>query len=477
VQLRPHQSDLLDRTRTALIKHRSVLMYAPPGAGKTVIAAAMAHGASLKRKRVIFACHRAQILEQTALTFRRFNIDFGYIAAGMPANPFASAQIASIDTLRNRLVKWPTDVLVVDECHLAGARTWSDVISHYRDTGAMVVGLSGSPCRLDGKPLRSNFAHMEEGPQVAWLIDNGYLSRYRAFAPSRMDTTGVHVRAGDYVVAELEDKFDKPSIIGDAVMSWRKFASGKRTVVYSFSIEHSRHVVDTFRAAGITADHMDGKTEKSERRRIISEFADGKIQVLSSVDILTTGFDLSAQVGRDVPIECVQMLRPTKSLALAIQMMGRGLRPKSYPAILLDHAGIMREHGLPDDPREWSLDGPGVNKRTGEATIATVTCHECFGIYRPQFKCPYCGAIRQVSGREIEFKEGELNELDIEKLRQIAQEDFERRQKHAEHVNFKIEERAAGTDLAKWEAIAKKRGHARGWAFHRCVAAKQKRAG
>lgn len=475
IQLRPHQSDVLDRTRAALPVHKSVLIYAPPGFGKTIVAGAIALGASQKRKRVIFACHRTQILDQTAKTFDQFGIQYGYIAAGMSANPFAAVQIASIDTLRNRFERWPTDLLVVDEAHLSGAKTWSTIIEYYRASGAFVVGLSGSPCRLDGKPLRSNFAHMVEGPQNRWLIDHGFLSRYRAFAPTRMDTTGLHVRAGDFVTSELEERFDKPTIIGDAVSSWKKFANGLRTVVYAFSIEHSKHVVEVFRSAGISAAHMDGATPKDERAAIIRQFADGGISVLSSVEILTTGFDLSAQVGRDVPIEAVSLLRPTKSLALAIQMMGRGLRPKKNPAVLLDHAGIMREFGLPDDDREWSLDGPGTAKRGAEATIATVVCHECFGIYRPAPRCPYCHAVRQVGGREVTIEEGELAELDIEKMREVAQANLDARAKHEKHVREKIEERECGSDIRKWEALAKQRGYNRGWAFHRCASAGQRK--
>lgn len=472
IELRPHQSDLLDRTRAALPVHKSVMVYAPPGAGKTYLAAAMAKGAAQKRKRVIFSCHREQILDQTALTFDKFNIQYGYIASGMPANPFASVQIASIDTLRNRFERWPCDLLVVDEAHLSGAKTWSALISHYRSIGSFVVGLSGSPCRLDGKPLKSNFAHMVEGPQNRWLIDHGYLSAYRAFAPARMDVSGLHVRAGDYVTSELEEKFDKPSIIGDAVSSWLKFARGKRTVVYAFSIEHSKHVVDVFRAAGITAAHMDGKTPKDERRGIIKKFADGETQILSSVDLLTTGFDLSAQVGRDVPIEAVSLLRPTKSLALAIQMMGRGLRPKQYPAILLDHAGILKEFGLPDDHREWSLEGHATNNRPGEATVATVVCHECFGVSRPAYRCPcilpngqVCGAIRQVNGREIDIKEGELAEIDIQALRDL---DAARDAEHERRMNRR-EEGMAKT-VADLAGIAKARSYKPGWVMAKAKA-------
>lgn len=476
IQLRPHQSETISAVRAALPEHRSVLLYAPPGAGKTVMAAYIAKGASDRRRRVIFACHRRELINQAALTFDRFDISYGYIAAGMSANPFSAVQIASIDTLRNRYENHDADLIVVDEAHLSGAKTWTRIIDHYRAAGAYVVGLSGSPCRLDGKPLRANFRHMVQGPQVRWLIDHGYLSRYRAFAPTKADTAGLHVRAGDYVVGELEERFDKPSIIGDAVQSWRRFAAGKRTVVYSFSIDHSKHVVETFRAVGISAEHMDGTTPKPERQRIIRDFADGRTHVLSSVEILTTGFDLSAQVGRDVPIEAVSLLRPTKSLALAIQMMGRGLRPKPEPAIILDHANIFRDHGLPDDEREWSLDGVPETAKRGAASIPTCVCHECFAVFRPAYRCPYCHAVRQVGGREVDMVEGELSEVDVEVLREMAAVDFERRQKHAQRGREKAEERECGTDLRKWEALAAKRGFHRGWALHKCIAVRNRAA-
>lgn len=458
ITLRPFQSELLDATRAALPEHRSVLLYAPPGAGKTVISASMAAGAARKRRRVIFACHRRELLMQTSRTFDQFDIQYGYIAASMPANPFASVQIASIDTLRNRYENHPCDLLVVDEAHLSGANTWARIIDHYRDAGAFVVGLSGSPCRLDGKPLKANFRHMIEGPQPAWLIEHGYLSRYRAFAPTQPDMTGIRVRAGDYVADDLDAKFDRPSVIGDAVGAWRKFANGMRTVVYSFSVNHSKHVAATFEAAGIPAAHLDGTTGKTERQAAINRFADGEIKILSSVELLTTGFDLSAQVGRDVPIEAVSLLRPTKSLALAIQMMGRGLRPKQAPAILLDHANVMRDHGLPDDHRVWSLDGAASTKKPGEATMPTCVCANCFGMFRPAYQCPHCGEVREVDGRKIKQVEGELSEIDIKAMRDL---DTARDVEFAKRQD-RIEEGMAKT-VADLAVIAKARKYRVGW--------------
>lgn len=455
--LRPHQNELVTKTRYALSLHKSVLLYAAPGAGKTVMAAYMARGVQEKGKRAIFACHRDAILNQTAKTFDQFGIDFGFIAAGYPESD-KSVYVASIDTLRKRVTE--TDMLVIDEAHGSGAKTWNDIIQQYRDAGAYVIGLSGSPCRLDGKPLRSAFECMVMGPQPKWLIDNGYLSEYKAYAAKRYDLNGLHTRDGDYVQAELDERFNRPSIIGDAVDTWIEFARGLRTVVYAFSIKHSHAVVDAFNSAGVPATHMDGNTPKKEQRKIIEAFADGRIKVLSSVEILTTGFDLSAQVGRDVPIEAVSLLRPTQSLALAVQMMGRGLRYKPYPAVILDHAGVIATHGLPCQDREWSLDGHASTKKIAEGVIATCICEECFAVFRPSYACPFCEAVREIDGRKIDIKEGQLAEVDIIAARQAALD----AQAEAERKAARMKQGRAQT-IEDLKAIATEKGYKMGWVW------------
>lgn len=457
ITLRPHQTELITKTRQALTTNKSVLLYAAPGAGKTVMAAYMARGVQQKGKRAIFACHRDAILNQTAKTFDQFGIDYGYIAAGYPESD-KSVYVASIDTLRKRVTE--TDMLVVDEAHGSGAKTWNDIIQYYRDSGSYIIGLSGSPCRLDGKPLRAAFDCMVMGPQPRWLIDNRYLSEYRAYAAKRYDLGGLHTRDGDYVQAELDERFNRPSIIGDAVETWRQYAGGLRTVVYAFSIKHSHAVVEAFNAAGVPAAHMDGNTPKKEQRRIIEAFANGEIKVLSSVEILTTGFDLSAQVGRDVPIEAVSLLRPTQSLALAVQMMGRGLRYKPYPAVILDHAGVIATHGLPCQDREWSLDGHAPNKKPAGGVIATCICSECFAVFRPSYACPFCETIREIDGRKIDVKEGELAEVDILAARQAEADAIS----EAERKSQRRKQGMAKT-LDELKAIATEKGYKMGWVY------------
>lgn len=473
--LRPDQAAVYEQVREAVRLHQSVLVQCPTGWGKTALATVIALGASEKKRRAIFSVHRKQLVRQTALTFDKVGLRYGYVAAGLSPNPFAAVQIATIGTLVNRLDRWPADLLVVDEGHLAAAPTWRKCIDHYKEQGAKILILSATPTRLDGKPLSAIADHMVRGPSVRWCIDAGILSDYRAFAPVRPDMAGLHVRGGEYVTQELEERFDRPTVIGDAIAAYRKFAAGRRTLAFAFSRQHGRNLCDAYNAAGIRAGYIDGETPDDERRRIIEIFADGAISILVGVNLFTEGFDLSSQVGREVPIEAGAFLRPTQSLALAKQMIGRCLRRKSSPAIIMDHVNLLTQHGLPDDDTEWTLDGAVSNKKAGERTIAVCVCHSCLGVHKPAYQCPYCHAIREVGGRQIKEVEGELAEIDIQALRQMAQEDFDRRQKHSEHVQRKIEERACRS-LEDWRRLALKRGLKQGWAWYMWNAKKGKAA-
>lgn len=457
--LRPDQEAVYADVRAAIATHQSVLIQCATGWGKTALATVIAKGASDKRKRAIFTVHRRDLVRQTASTFNQVGLQYGYVASGLRANPFAAVQIATIGTLVNRLERWPSDLLVVDEGHLAAAPTWRRVIDHYRAMGAKILILSATPTRLDGKSLAGIADTMVCGPSVRWLMDRGLLSEYRAYAPARPDMAGLHVRAGEYVTAELEERFDKPTVIGDAISAWHRFAAGKRTLAFAFSRVHGKNLCEAYNRAGIPAQYIDGETGDDQRRSRISAFADGAAKVLVGVNLFCEGFDLSAQVGREVPVEAGAFLRPTKSLALAMQMVGRCLRRKSQPAILMDHVGLFAEHGLPDDDRQWSLDGASGSKRPGEATIGLCVCQQCMGCFRPAMACPHCGHVREINGRQVDIREGMLAEVDVMAMRERDIADLERKRRTFEEWNCKT--------LQDWEALARSRGYSPGWAWHR----------
>jgi len=436
ITLYPKQIEFVNDLRSALMRYRSVVGQAATGFGKTVVGSYIAKSVMEKNKTVIFAVHRKSLLRQTALTFDQFDIQYGYIAAGYSYYKGLNVYIASIDTLRNRLDNIPApSLLVIDETHMAMAVTWLKVADYYRSRGSRLLGLSATPMRTDGKPMSALFEHIVHGPPVRWLMDNGFLSDYVAYAPSTPDLSGVHTRMGEYVTAEVESAIDKPTITGSAMDSYRKLAYGTRAICYCCSIKHSEHVAEQLNANGIPAAHIDGETPQHEQQRLIRDFADGRIMVLSNCELFSTGFDLSAQVGRDVPVETIIGLRPTQSLTLHLQMIGRGLRAKPKPAILLDHANNFRRHGFPDDDREWSLQGR--EKRPGAASDAMPVrqCGECYHVHRPAPVCPRCGFQYPVQSREVEEVAGELEQVDPAEVRRAAK----REQARAKSVEDLVE--------------------------------------
>lgn len=413
LQLREDQRIFVDRIREALRKHQSVLACAPTGVGKTVISAHIAAEAVKKGKTVIFTVHRDQLRIQTAKTFDKFGIPYGFIASGIRSKHGDPVQIASIQTLERRLEKIPPpNLLIVDECHLAMAASWKRVIDHFKARGTRVIGNSASPQRLDGRPLGDLFDELVVGPSPGWLMDHGFLSRYIAVGRDPIEELYGEDRA-EYDGRKTSKIMRQATLLGDAVEAWRTHAAGKRTVVFCCDVKHSEAVRDQFLSEGIPAAHIDAKTPDAERHRVVEDFADGKVHVLCNVELLTTGFDLSACVGRDVPVEAVVLLRPTKSLALFLQMVGRGLRPKPTPAVVIDHGMNFDRHYFPEDEREWSLQGPGKSAKESVVPMPG-RCENCQHLIRRPLPgvCPYCGGMIVVESRKIRMTAAELKVLE-----------------------------------------------------------------
>lgn len=415
IVLRDDQSEFIEKIRTALRSHQTVLAQAATGFGKTIAAAFMADSSSRKGFDVMFTCHRQELIHQTSKSFEDVGIAHSFVAAKRPFNPNAKVKIASIPSLINRLhlVK-PPKVMIIDEAHHCTAAGWAMVHKWATENGCKIVGLTATPWRLSGQGLGDYFEVMVNGPSMAWLIEQGFLSDYRVFAPSTPTMKDVHVRAGDFVHSEAEAMMIDRVLIGNAVTHYQKHARGKKGIAFCVSVRHSERVAEQFRASGVSAVHLDAKTPTDERRKAIRAYADGHIDVLTNVDLFGEGFDLSSYAGRECPIEAVSLLRPTMSLSLFLQQVGRSLRPKPLPAIILDHAGNFARHGFPDDPIEWSLaDRAKRAKGKDGGDIPIRQCDHCYFVHRPAPHCPNCGHVYDIVSREVEEREGELDELDV----------------------------------------------------------------
>lgn len=281
---------------------------------------------------------------------------------------------------------------------------WLKVLERYPD--AVVIGLTATPIRLDGKGLGRIFNKIVLGPSVADLTAKGYLVPTRTFAPSQPDLSDVKTIGGDYNMKQLAEAADKPTLTGDIVEHWQKLGRGRPTVCFAVNVKHSNHIVEQFLTAGVRAVHVDANTPDDVRDSTWEALKDGDIEVVSSVGIISYGWNCP-------PVSCAILARPTKSLGLHLQQCGRVLRPypgKDY-ALLLDHAGNHHLHGFVEDPREWTLEDKK-RKSTKDAVTQVRMCRQCFAAFHPGSRtCPYCGWEVPRQEREIEQREGELEEI------------------------------------------------------------------
>lgn len=317
--------------------------------------------------------------------------------------------------------------ILVHNCHHIGAATWERIF--LENPQAFHIGLTATPCRLDGKGLSEFYDEMILGPSTSWLIENKFLAPFKYFAPKNIDTSKLHTSMGDYVKSEVNELVTDKKIIGDAVSEYNKYCKDKRAVVFCASVNHSLYIRDEFLKHGIPCAHLDGEHDSNYRDQVLSKFTSGEIKVLCNVDLFGEGFDLPA-------IDAVIMLRPTQSLGLYLQQVGRSLRtfPGKEHAIILDHVGNWQRHGLPDDEREWSL--AGVNrKKKDESEKKIKICSNCFAAVE-YFPCSNCGQSPDPKKRgEIEQEDGELQEVS----RDQARKDFRKQQGRAQTLQDLIE--------------------------------------
>jgi len=440
--LRPKQITFIDRIRQAFAEgFKRPLAQAPTGFGKTRVLAHMAESAEKRAKRVLVLCHRVELVDQIVDALRECNVSPDIIAAGFQrsAGRFRASNravaVASVQTLVRRLDSYPAPTLIfVDEAHhCAGGNTWSQILRAYPN--AKLLGLSATPQRLDMRGLATHFDKLIIGPTVRELIDDGHLAKPRVFAPPTVDTSGLHIRMGEFKADESEALMNTPSITGDALGHYKKHAAGLPALVFCTSIKHAHDVAERFRKDSISAIALDGGTDKDLRRMAVRDFRDGKINVITSVNIFSEGVDLP---GCHVGI----FLRPTESLGLFLQQCGRILRPapgKTH-AMIFDHVNSTMKFGLPDDPREWTLTDDLARRKKKPAPGIRV-CPKCFAASPARASvCVECGVAFEVKPRQqVEEKEGELVELTAE---QIARK-RERREQGRAH------DRAALMEIAR----------------------------
>jgi DNA repair protein RadD len=415
MELRDYQKLMIDDARAAMRDGcKRILITAPTGSGKTVMFAHMASKSSERGRPAWIVVHRKELVTQTLSTLGEFGITANVVASGMDRDNGSPITVVMVQTAVKRLTALrPPSLIIWDECHHIVASSYLEIFSWAKS--AFHLGLTATPVRLDGTGLRQCFDRMVVGPTVGSLIDQGHLSKYRMFCPSKVDLRGLRKSMGDWRKSDLEALTDKPTITGSAITEYKKLCPGATSLVFASTIAHSNHVSEEFNNAGIPARHVDANTPRDEREASIRDLREGRLRVICNVDLFGEGIDLPGLV-------CTIMLRPTASTGLYMQQVGRTLRtaPGKEQAIILDHVGNCSRHGLPDDERCWSLDGlPKRSRRESDADDPGVRiCSECFAANPARATtCCACGSELKASAREIAIREGKLEEMKRDRIR------------------------------------------------------------
>jgi len=431
--LRAYQKQLISDIRKSVISgHKSIVSVLGCGGGKSVIQAEIAHSATDKGNRVLFLVHRKELCEQITNTFTAQGVDMDLCSVSM------------VQTVSRHIDKIPEPkIIITDEAHHSTANSYKKIYEAFPD--ALRLGFTATPCRLNHGGLGEVYEDLITSVTTQWLIENHYLSPYKYYSVKLADTSGLHIKAGDYKADEVAELMQNSEIYGETVKQWERLAKNKKTIAYCASVEAAEETAEQFRQAGYTAASLSGSTPKEQRTQIMQDFRDSKIMILTNCELFGEGLDVP-------DCECTVLLRPTQSLTLYIQQSMRSMRyMPGKTAIIIDHVGNCYLHGLPDDNREWTLEP----KAKQQNMVKIRECPMCFAVYPPTMqKCPYCG---YAAVKEIQRKEKKTVEIDLVEMQ---------RQKEIKNTKYTDLTAESWSDV---ERIRKARGYKIQWAVRFAV--------
>jgi len=437
-ELRPYQQKALDSIRANYSKGvKKVLLHLATGAGKTHIFCQVLKGAHEKKKHAIMVVRGRKLVDQASKRLDKEGVPHGVFMANHKRwAPKLPIQICSIDTLVSRGTKPKADIIVIDEAHYATSPSYINFLSFYKD--AYILPVTATP--YTEKSLRHIADIVIKPITEKELIEQGYLAKPRYFSRSVPNLKGVKTSNGkdgkDFVQADLSIVMEQSVLVGDIATHWLERAKGRPTVAFCVGVQHSLKLTEYLVSRGIRAVHVDASYTDEQRQTMIDKLENGEIDIISNCGILCTGVDIPK-------LSCIIQSRPTKSLNLHIQQIGRGTRKVDGKDdfIVLDHAGNVLRHGFLTDEHEANLDEEQNEKKPTKRV--TKTCKICYAVYDGSGECPECGNQEEEKTRIFKSIDGNLEEIRPEDL---------------DPAKLRFEE------LKK---IQKERGHKRGWLFYK----------
>lgn len=361
--LRDYQSEGKAKIYQMWTQMRSIMYQMPTGTGKTKLFVSIARdlfdwGAQRKTAvKILFLAHRLELLDQISETLGvKYNLAHAMIASQNREQKNYPLQIASVQTLIRRLDRWADkdfDVIIIDEAHHVKADSYKKILRAF--PRAKVLGVTATPYRMSHESFRPEFDELITSAPVAkfikdkWLCDYEYYS-IRPESRIQMDINSISRFAldGDYLDEAAADILDKDEIRAGIVSTYERYAKGKKGIIYTITKAHNAHICSQFITKGYKAVAIDDKTPAETRKQYVDDFRRGKIEIICNVNIFSEGFDCP-------DLEFIQLARPTKSLSMYLQQVGRGLRPAEgkEKLIILDNVGLYNRFGFPSARRHW----------------------------------------------------------------------------------------------------------------------------
>lgn len=491
--LRDYQKEAVIAIRDAFRRVRRCGFVLPTSGGKTAIFSHITSKLDEAGKSCLILVHRQELVRQTSNMLADLGVRHDIIAPVQLCYQIRAEQnythqknfydttsnikIASIQTLaRRKVIDFHPVIIVVDECHHAVSKTWAELLDRF--PRSKILGVTATPIRLDGKGLDKQFDELVIGKNIRWLVENDYIAEPIVYA-KKIDLEGVKKKGSDFDVDDLDKKMSDGKIYGDAVKHYTKLCPNAPFIAFCINISHAVMSAKQFQEAGYKVHHIDGSMKPAQRKFLLDSLAKGKIHGLTSCDIISEGTDVPL-------VACIIGLRPTMSLSMYLQQIGRGLR--KYPVgtdimnephmqqfiangkhncIILDHAGNVERHGHPLVDRQWSLadgimrQGEGKKKKKAEKPVhwqcAVPSCLTINPIENRICSNPACGAER--GKKDIKVVDGELERVD-----------FDPRPQWAGGLDIRIhpirEILQTARSMKDLYHIARVRGYKKGWAFH-----------